>query len=116
MFDKSLEYRLVQIRGNRFSGRESFIQEYIYRFYSHNVKGRLKYIATIKSYRNGLLTLDFYPKVNLTPKSEALNDVRDLFNVYVNKQNSAIFLIHKAKATEKQDIIAQYEHIFSEIN
>jgi hypothetical protein len=38
------------------------------------------------------------------------------FNVYVNKQNSAIFIIPKAKDAERQDIIERYEHIFSEIN
>lgn len=183
MFDKSLEYKLVQIRKIRFPKVESFIQEYIYRFYSHNAKGRLKYIVSIKTYKNGLLTLDFYPKINLTPRINSLDNVRDLrymmltrqnafgpigatildimvevgkrvensswgflaanlpnetvntnnkrfkiytevlrrtfmhhFDVYVNKQNSVIFVIHKAKAAEKQNIIDQYEQIFSEIN
>jgi hypothetical protein len=38
------------------------------------------------------------------------------FDVYVNKRNSAIFVIPKGKAAERQDIIERYEHIFSEIN
>jgi hypothetical protein len=143
----------------------------------------LKYIALIKTYKNGLLTLDFYPKISLTPKIKDPDNVRDLryrmltkqnawghigatildimldvsqrtedsswgflaanlpdekinsnnkrfriytevlrrtftqkFDVYVNKRNSAIFVIPKGKAAERQDIIERYEHIFSEIN
>lgn len=183
MFDKSLEYRLVQIKRNRFHNLESYLQEYIFRFYRHNAKGRIKYIVSVKSYENGLLTLDYYPKINLTPKVNSMDDIQDLryrmltrqnsfgmiggtildimvdistrtgndvwgflaanlpnetanannkryrvytevlrrsfvhkFEVFGNKENSAIFVIPKAKVANLVTIIEQYEQIFSETN
>ncbi|WP_069657758.1 hypothetical protein [Arcticibacter eurypsychrophilus] len=183
MFDTSLEYKLVQIKRNRFIDKESYLKEYIYRFYRHNSKCCIKYIVSVKTYENGLMTLDYYPKLNLTPKFNSLYDIQDLryrmltrqnsfgviggtildimlevnnqtgnnvwgflaanlpdetlnsnnkryqvykevlrrtfihhFEVFGNKENSAIFMIPKAKALDVVKIIEQYEQIFSEIN
>ncbi|EOR96772.1 hypothetical protein ADIARSV_0035 [Arcticibacter svalbardensis MN12-7] len=183
MFDQSLEYKLVQIRKNRFIENESYLQEYIYSFYRHNSKCCIKYIVSVKTYEHGLMTLDYYPKLNLTPRFNSLYDIQDLryrmltkqnsfgviggtildimleinsktgnnvwgflaanlpgettnannkryqvytevlrrtfihhFDVFGNKENSAIFMIPKAKASNLVNIIEQYEQIFSETN
>lgn len=38
------------------------------------------------------------------------------FEVFANKENSAIFAIPKAKTADMENIIEQYEQIFSETN
>ncbi len=183
MFDQSLKYKLVQVKRNRFPALESYLQEYIYRFYRHNQKCCIKYIVSVKTYPDGLTTLDYYPKINVTPKINSMDDIQDLryrmltkqnsfgviggtildimldvtartgndiwgflaanlpnendngnnkryqvytevlrrtfvlkYEVFGNKENSAIFVISKEKAAEVERIIEQYEQIFSETN
>lgn len=108
MFNKSLEYKLVQIRKNRFPKVESFIQEYIYRFENASW-GFLAANLPNETVNTNNKRFRMYTEVLRR------TFIRQ-FDVYVNKQNSVIFVIHKAKATEKQNIIEQYEQIFSEIN
>ena len=183
MFDQSLQYILVQTKRNRYTERESFVQEYIYKFYRHNQKACIKYIVSVKTYSGGLLTLDYYPKINLTPKINSLENIQDLryrlltrqnsfgiiggtildimedvtvrtgfqiwgflsanlpnetqnannkrykvyrevlkrtfyrqYNVYGNKENSAIFVIKESNDEDVKKIIKRYEEIFSETN
>lgn len=88
MFDQSLNYKLVQIRKNRYNIKESFTRELIYKFHPHNDRCCIKYIVSIKEYKNELLTLDYYPKINLTPKANSLDDIQDLRYRMLTKQNS----------------------------
>jgi hypothetical protein len=88
MFDQSLEFKLVQVRRNRYPQHESYLQEYIYRFYRHNEKCCIKYITSIKTYPAGLMTLDYYPKIDLTPKINSMDDIQDLRYRMLTKQNS----------------------------
>lgn len=88
MFDQSLEYKLVQICKNKYNTRETFTREHIYKFYRHNDRCCIKYVVSIKEYKNELLTLDYYPKINLTPKAISLDDIQDLRYRMLTKQNS----------------------------
>ena len=88
MFDQTLKYTLVQIRKNKSFTRETFIQEYIYKFYRHNSRACIKYIVSIKTYNEGLMTLDYYPKINLTPKQKSLDNIQDLRYRLLTKQYS----------------------------
>lgn len=88
MFDSSLPYHLVQIRKNKFVTSETYIREYIFKFHLHNTKGCIKYIASIKEYPEGLLTMDYYPKISLTPKVYSLDSIQDLRYRMLTKQNS----------------------------
>lgn len=88
MFDQTLDYKFVQERANKYFIRESFITEFIYKFYRHNKRSCIKYIVSVKTYSNGLLTLDYYPKVNLTPKQNSTDDIQDLRYRLLTKQNS----------------------------
>lgn len=78
MFDSSLDFKLVQIRRNKYNFHESFIKEFIYKFYRHNSRCCIKYIVSIKEFPNGLLTLDYYPKLRLTPKINSIESIQDL--------------------------------------
>ncbi|MDO3629076.1 hypothetical protein [Mucilaginibacter sp. BT774] len=42
----------------------------------------------MKTYAGGLLTLDYYPKINLTPKVNSLDDIQDLRYRVLTRQNS----------------------------
>lgn len=88
MFDRNLGFQLAQIRINRYNTHESFTKELIYKFYSHNSRCCIKYIVSIKEYPNGLLTLDYYPKVKLTPKINSRDSIQDLRYRMLTKQNS----------------------------
>jgi hypothetical protein len=183
MFDQTLEYSLVQVRKNKFPALETFVLEYVFKFYRHNERACIKYIVSVKTYVNGLMTLDYYPKINLTPKINSLDDIHDLryrmltkqnsfgiiggtileimldvtkrsgnniwgflaanlpdesvnannkryqvykevlrrtfvhqYQVFGNNENSAIFVIPKARLAEVKEIIEAYEQIFSETN
>ena len=87
MFDQALPYKLVQIKGNK-SKNESFMNEFIYKFYRHNYRCCIKYIVSIKSYEDGFLTLDYYPKINLTPKPNSAESLQDLRYRILTKQHS----------------------------
>ena len=88
MFDQTLDYKFVQKRVNKFFTQESFVIELIYKFHCHNKRSCIKYIVSVKTYSNGLLTLDYYPKVNLTPKQNSIDDIQDLRYRLLTKQNS----------------------------
>lgn len=87
MFNESLPYKLSQVKSNKLK-IESFSEEYIFKFYRHNDRCSIKYLVSIKKYADAFLTLDFYPKVNLTPKPYALDLVRDLKYRRLTRQNS----------------------------
>ncbi len=88
MFDSNLSYELVQIRRNKFYIQESFHREFIFKFFRHNEKSFIKYIVSIKHYDNDLVTLDYYPKMNFTPKRNSLDNIQDLRYRMLTKQNS----------------------------
>lgn len=88
MFDSNLGFQLIQTRRNKYNLHESFIKELIYKFYSHNSRCCIKYIVSIKEYPDGLLTLDYYPKVKLTPKVNSRDSIQDLRFRMLTKQNS----------------------------
>jgi hypothetical protein len=88
MFDQSLSYKLVQIRKNRHPLRESFLHEYIYKFYRHNSRSCIKYIVSVKTYSEELMTLDYYPKIDLTPKQNSTDNIQDLRYRLMTRQNS----------------------------
>ncbi|KHJ37002.1 hypothetical protein PBAC_28470 [Pedobacter glucosidilyticus] len=88
MFDSNLGYQLVQIRNNKYHTHESYLKEFIYKFYSHNSRCCIKYIVSIKEYPQKLLTLDYYPKVKLTPKINSRDSIQDLRYRMLTKQNS----------------------------
>src|SRR6476469_10037308 len=88
MFDSNLGFQLVQIRRNKYNVHESFLKEFIYKFYSHNHRCCIKYIISVKKYPNGLLTLDYYPKVKLTPKINSRESIQDFRYRMLTKQNS----------------------------
>ena len=67
---------------------ESHSRELIFRFYRHNEKCCIKYIISIKDYGDSILTLDYYPKINLIPKSSSLDSVQDLRYRMLTRQNS----------------------------
>ncbi|MEO5911788.1 MAG: hypothetical protein ABIP95_12935 [Pelobium sp.] len=92
MFDSNLGFKLIQIRKNKYHFNESFLREMIYRFYSHNSKSCIKYIVSVKEYPNGLLTLDYYPKIKLTPKINSRDSIQDLRYRMLTKQNSFGFI------------------------
>lgn len=86
--DSNLGFKLVQIRRNKYNIRESFIQELIYKFYSHNSRCCIKYIVFVKEYDDGLLTMDYYPKIKLTPKINSRDSIQDLRYRMLTRQNS----------------------------
>jgi len=88
MFDSSLGFQLIQIRRNKYNIHESFIKELIYKFYSHNSRCCIKYIVSVKEYPNRLLTLDYYPKIKLTPKINSADSIQDLRYRTLTKQNA----------------------------
>lgn len=88
MFDQTLDYKFVQKRSNKYFIRESFITELTYKFYRHNTRSCIKYIVSVKTYSDGLLTLDYYPKINLTAKQNSKDDIQDLRYRLLTKQNS----------------------------
>ncbi len=92
MFDQPLKYTLVHVNKNKYKAQESFDREFIYKFYRHNYKCCIKYIVSIKEYDNKYLTLDFYPKIRLTPKQASGNSVQDLRYRMLTKQNSFGFI------------------------
>ena len=67
---------------------ESYLQEFIFKFYHHNKRCCIKYIVSVKSYPHGLLTLDYYPKIDLTPKQNSTNNIQDMRYQILTKQNS----------------------------
>lgn len=88
MFDQSLSYQLIQIRKNRYPLQESFLREFIYRFYCHNSRSCIKYVVSVKTYPEGLMTLDYYPKIDLTPKQNSVDSIQDLRYRMMTRQNS----------------------------
>lgn len=88
MFNRPLPYLLIQTKLNKYTTSESYSKERIYRFYSHNRKSCIKYIVSIKEYGQSCMTLDFYPKINLTPKPFSANTIQDLRYRILTKQNS----------------------------
>jgi len=88
MFDSNLGFQLVQIRRNKYHIRESFIKELIYKFHSHNSRCCIKYVVSVKEYDDGLLTMDYYPKIKLTPKINSRDSIQDLRYRMLTKQNS----------------------------
>lgn len=88
MFDQSLRYRLVQIRKNKYMNHETFSREHIYKFFRHNHRCCIKYIVSVKEYQSELLTLDYYPKVNLTPKNNSVDNIQDLRYRMLTRQNA----------------------------
>lgn len=88
MFDTTLPYKLIQIRKNKFVNSESFLREYIFKFHLHNKKSCIKYIVSVKEYAEGLLTMDYYPKISLTPKVSTQDTAQDLRYRMLTKQNS----------------------------
>lgn len=92
MFDQPLPYTLVHINKNTYKAVESFNREFIFKFYSHNYKCCIKYIVSVKEYNNKYLTLDFYPKINLTPKKMSAHSLQDLRYRLLTRQNSFGFI------------------------
>ncbi|WP_134088883.1 hypothetical protein [Olivibacter sp. XZL3] len=45
-------------------------------------------MVSIKEYEYSLLTLDYYPKINLTPKRHSRDDIQDLRYRLLTRQNS----------------------------
>lgn len=88
MFNTPLPYKLVQVKSNKYISTESYSNEMIFRFYRHNEKCCIKYIVSIKSYDNSFLTLDFYPKINLSPKRHYCDSIQDLRYRMLTGQNS----------------------------
>ena len=88
MFDTSLPYILVQIKSNKYNLHESYSKEFIFRFYSHNDKSCIKYVVSVKDYGQSFMTLDYYPKINLTPKPYSAESIQDLRYRMLTKQNS----------------------------
>lgn len=88
MFNESLAFKLVQIKSNKFNALESYSREFIFSFYRHNEKCCIKYIVSVKDYGNSFLTLDYYPKINLTPKQFSTDSIQDLRYRMLTKQNS----------------------------
>ncbi len=88
MFNDSVPYKLVQVRKNRYPEHETFEHEFIYRFYRHNERSCIKYVVSSKTYVGGLLTLDYYPKINLTPKVNSVDNIQDLRYRALTRQNS----------------------------
>jgi len=81
-------FQLVQIKKNRYRYNESHLREFIFKFYRHNNKCCIKYVVSVKEYEHHLLTLDYYPKINLTPKMQSRDDIQDLRYRLLTKQNS----------------------------
>jgi len=88
MFDQSLPFAMVQKRRNKFRTAETYQQELIYKFHCYNRRCGIKYIVSIKQYKDEFLTLDYYPKINLTPKKHSLDNIQDLRYRMLTKQNS----------------------------
>jgi len=88
VFDKSLAFSLAQVRKNKFRTSETYSREFIYKFYRHNHRCCIKYVVSIKEYHNEFLTLDYYPKINLTPKQNSLDNIQDLRYRMMTKQNA----------------------------
>lgn len=88
MFDQPLDYILVHIKKNAYKTIESFNREFIFKFYRHNYKCCIKYIVSVKEYNSQYLTLDFYPKINLTPKKMSAHTLQDLRYRLLTRQNS----------------------------
>ncbi len=83
-----LPYKLVQVRSNRFNNSESFLNEFIYKFHRHTERCCIKYIVSLKEYNEGLLTVDYYPKLNFTPRKLSLSSIQDLRYRHLTRQNS----------------------------
>lgn len=92
MFNQPLSYKLVQINRNKYQILESFNREFVFKFYRHNYKCCIKYIVSVKEYEEKYLTLDFYPKINLTPKMLAFDSIFDLRYRMLTRQNSFGFI------------------------
>lgn len=92
MFDQPLSYKLVQVKRNRYKTVESFNREFIFKFYRHNYKCCIKYIVSVKEYDQQYLTLDFYPKISLTPKQMSVDSLQDLRYRLLTRQNSFGFI------------------------
>ncbi|WP_293742048.1 hypothetical protein [uncultured Pedobacter sp.] len=88
MFEQSLPFFHVQTRKNKYRNDESFQKEFIFRFYRRNHKGLIKYIVSAKQYDDRFLTLDYYPKINLTPKPSSGGTVQDLRYRMLTRQNA----------------------------
>ena len=88
MFGEALNFKLVQVKRNKFNVLESYSHEYIFRFYRHNMKSCIKYIVSVKEYGGAFFTLDYYPKINLTPKKYSGESIQDLRYRMLTHQNS----------------------------
>ena len=88
MFNEPLPFSLVQIKLNKFDKTESYTRVFIFKFYRHNHRCCMKYIVLIKEYNSEYLTLDFYPKINLTTKRFSSDSLQDLRYRMLTRQNS----------------------------
>ena len=88
MFNTTLPYSLIQTRSNKYNIYETYSKEFILRFYSHNNKSCIKYIVSVKEYGQSFMTLDYYPKIELTPKQLSGDSIQDLRYRMLTKQNS----------------------------
>src|SRR6478736_3470154 len=61
MFDTKIEYKFVQRNRNK-TNNESFLYQYIYRFFIHKGSSKRKYIVEVKEYDGKLFTIDYYAK------------------------------------------------------
>lgn len=71
MFDDALKFCLAQIKKNK-TNEESYIRQHVYVFYCKDTLGCVKYITTVKEYKDDLLTIEFYPKVHALKKYRIL--------------------------------------------
>lgn len=88
MFNNPLPFKLVQVKSNKYRSTESHSDEMVFRFYRHNEKCCIKYIVSVKNYDHLLLTLDFYPKINLSLKGYSSNSTQGLRYRMLTRQNS----------------------------
>lgn len=88
MFETALPFLHVQTKRNKYRNNESFQREFIFKFYRKNERRLIKYIVSIKQYEDRFLTLDYYPKINLTPKPFSQSSIQDLRYRILTRQNS----------------------------
>lgn len=88
MFDASLPFVHVQTKRNKYQNIESFDLEHIFKFYRQKGLRLIKYVVSIKEYQGKYLTLDYYPKINLTPKLYSGENMQDLRYRMLTRQNS----------------------------
>lgn len=73
MFDSPQPFKLCQVQRNQHK-KESYLKNFIYSFFIKNAVRQIKYIANVKEYENGLMTIDFYPKIHAAEKYRILTN------------------------------------------